>query len=94
MLYLVAERNRIKQSPPIPESFFHHTFPPLTGPYVLQCCFHKSGADTDPCEEPALIMHELQLPGENTTRARERGKEARQEAQKARFRLIPGLASF
>lgn len=56
--------------------------------------FYKSGADTDLCEEPALIMHEPQLPGENTTRAGERGKEARQEAQKARFRLIPGLASF
>lgn len=47
--------------------------------------FYKSGADADPCEEPALIMHEPQLPGENTTRAGERGKEARQEAQKSQI---------
>lgn len=43
MLYLVAERNGIKQSPHFSESFFHHTSPPLTGPYVLQCCFIRAG---------------------------------------------------
>lgn len=96
MLYLVvAERRGIKGSPHDPatsRSFFHHTSPPLTGPYVLQCCFIRARQARDPCEEPALIMHEPQLPGENTTRAVERGKEAQQEAQKARFMLIPGLA--
>lgn len=91
MLYLVvAERS--PHNAATSRSFFHHTSAPLTGPYVLQCCFKRAGQTRDLCEEPALIMHEPQLPGENTTRAGERGKEARQEAQKARFMLIPGLA--
>lgn len=46
----------------------------LTGPYVLQCCFIRPGETRDLCEEPALIMHEPRLPGENTTRASERGE--------------------
>lgn len=79
-------------NPATSRSSFHHASPPLTGPYVLQCCFIRAGQARDPCEEPVLIMHEAQLPGENTTRAGKRGKEARQEAQKARFTLIPGLA--
>lgn len=40
-------------------------------PYVLQCCFVRVGRREDLCEEPALIMHELQLPGERTTRLAE-----------------------
>lgn len=88
---VAAERKGMKRSS---LSFLYRTSPPLTGPYVLQCCFVRAGQTRDPCEEPALIMHEPRLPGENTTRAGKRGKEERREAQKARFTLIPGLASF
>lgn len=52
-------------------------------PYVLQCCFVRVGRREDLCEEPALIMHEFQLPGEHTTRLAEmeRGTEHRQTKQ-------------
>lgn len=83
MVYLVVSRKKKKRKSNEvliiqhkSRWFFHHTSPVSDRSFRAAVLFYKSGTDAGSvCEEPALIMHEPRLPGENTTRAGERGGE-------------------